>query len=106
MNRGPSSVDVVVAVHRMDRPVGRAVSSVLHDAPPDTRVIVVCHGLEAGAVAQAIPAECLPGVDLVEHHDGIPNRTNDSWYTELEPARIRPRNVEGGAGETVRQKLL
>lgn len=73
MNRAPSSVDVVVAVHRMDRPVGRTVASVLHDAPPDTRVIVVCHGLEADAVAQAIPAACLPRVDLIEHHDGIPS---------------------------------
>lgn len=73
MSRTPSSVDIVVAVHRMDRPIGRAVSSVLHDPPPDTRVIVVCHGLDSGEVARAIPAACLPFVDLIEHHDGIPS---------------------------------
>ena len=73
MSRTPTSVDMVVAVHRMDRPVGRAVSSVLHDPPEDTRVIVVCHGLDSGEVAQAIPESYLPFVDLVEHHDGIPS---------------------------------
>lgn len=73
MSRAASSVDLIVAVHRMDRPVGRAVSSILEDAPVDTRVIVVCHGLDAADVQQAIPQWCHPHVDLVEHHDGIPS---------------------------------
>lgn len=36
----------------------------------------------------------------IEHHDLFPNRTNVSWFTELEPGRIRARIFERGAGET------
>jgi diaminopimelate epimerase len=35
-----------------------------------------------------------------EHHHLFPNRTNVSWYTELEPGRIRARIFERGVGET------
>ena len=35
-----------------------------------------------------------------EHHHIFPNRTNVSWYTVLEPGRIRARIFERGVGET------
>ena len=35
-----------------------------------------------------------------EHHELFPNRTNVSWYTALEPGRIRARIFERGVGET------
>jgi diaminopimelate epimerase len=40
----------------------------------------------------------------IEGHEGFPNRTNVSWYAELEkgpPARIRARIFERGVGETL-----
>jgi diaminopimelate epimerase len=36
----------------------------------------------------------------IEHHELFPNRTNVSWYTVLEPHRIRARIFERGVGET------
>jgi diaminopimelate epimerase len=36
----------------------------------------------------------------IEHHELFPNRTNVSWYIELEPRRIRARIFERGVGET------
>lgn len=36
----------------------------------------------------------------IEHNPLFPNRTNVSWYTVLEPGRIRARIFERGAGET------
>jgi diaminopimelate epimerase len=35
-----------------------------------------------------------------EYHELFPNRTNVSWYTVLEPGRIRARIFERGVGET------
>jgi diaminopimelate epimerase len=35
-----------------------------------------------------------------ENHELFPNRTNVSWYTVLEPGRIRARIFERGVGET------
>jgi diaminopimelate epimerase len=37
----------------------------------------------------------------IEGHEGFPNRTNVSWYTETEPNRIRARIFERGVGETL-----
>jgi diaminopimelate epimerase len=48
----------------------------------------------------------LSGLDLqaigpdIEHHELFPNRTNVSWFTELEPGRVRARIFERGVGET------
>jgi diaminopimelate epimerase len=36
----------------------------------------------------------------IERHALFPNRTNVSWFTELEPGRIRARIFERGVGET------
>jgi diaminopimelate epimerase len=37
----------------------------------------------------------------IEGHERFPNRTNVSWYTEIEPNRIRARIFERGVGETL-----
>ena len=48
----------------------------------------------------------LMGLDLpsigphIEHSELFPNRTNVSWFAELEPGRIRARIFERGVGET------
>jgi diaminopimelate epimerase len=50
--------------------------------------------------------EALAALDLsaigpaIEHHALFPNRTNVSWFTELEPGRVRARIFERGVGET------
>ncbi len=55
----------------------------------------------------AIACEELEELDLplvgpaIEHHPLFPNRTNVSWYRELEPGVIRARIFERGAGETL-----
>jgi diaminopimelate epimerase len=36
----------------------------------------------------------------IEHNEFFPNRTNVSWFAELEPRRIRARIFERGVGET------
>jgi diaminopimelate epimerase len=36
----------------------------------------------------------------IERHELFPNRTNVSWFTVVEPGRIRARIFERGAGET------
>jgi diaminopimelate epimerase len=37
----------------------------------------------------------------IEAHELFPNRTNVSWYTEVEPGTIRARIFERGVGETL-----
>ena len=55
----------------------------------------------------AIACEELEALDLphlgpgIEHHPLFPNRTNVSWYRELEPGVIRARIFERGVGETL-----
>lgn len=69
--RASGSVDIVIATHRTDRPVERAIASVLQDGLPDARVVLVCHGLAADQVAPRVPSELLNRVRVLEHHDGI-----------------------------------
>jgi diaminopimelate epimerase len=85
--------------------------------PPDGRGTVQSAGREWSfrhvsignpqcAIGVASPAE-LAEIDLpatgpaIESSELFPNRTNVSWYTELEPARIRARIFERGVGETL-----
>ncbi len=85
--------------------------------PPDGRGTVASAGLDwefrhvsignpQCAIAVASAAE-LEGIDLgaagpaIEASELFPNRTNVSWYAELEPARIRARIFERGVGETL-----
>jgi diaminopimelate epimerase len=58
------------------------------------------------AIHVATPAELdaleLPAIGpAIEADAQFPNRTNVSWYTELEPGRIRARIFERGVGETL-----
>ena len=44
----------------------------------------------------------LPAIGgAIEAHELFPNRTNVSWYTEVEPGAIRARIFERGVGETL-----
>jgi diaminopimelate epimerase len=44
----------------------------------------------------------LPSVGpAIEHHELFPNRTNVSWFAELQPGVIRARIFERGVGETM-----
>ncbi len=50
----------------------------------------------------ALAALDLPAIGPeLERHEQFPNRTNVSWFTVLEPDRIRARIFERGAGETL-----
>jgi diaminopimelate epimerase len=54
------------------------------------------------ADASALAALDLPAIGpAIERHDLFPNRTNVSWFCELEPGRIRARIFERGVGETM-----
>jgi hypothetical protein len=64
-------VDVIVAVHQVERPVERAVRSVLRGAPEGARVTVVCHGLPSSAFEQRFADVTSSQVRLIEHVDGI-----------------------------------
>ncbi|MGE4427244.1 MAG: diaminopimelate epimerase [Solirubrobacteraceae bacterium] len=51
---------------------------------------------------EALEALDLPSIGpAIEHHALFPQRTNVSWFTELEPGRIRARIFERGVGETM-----
>jgi diaminopimelate epimerase len=89
---------------------GGAVRADAPSSPPRTwRFQHVSIGNPQCAIAVADTAE-LTALDLVavgpsiEGHTDFPNRTNVSWYTELDPgppARIRVRVFERGVGETL-----
>ncbi len=57
--------------------------------------------------AIAVPASELEELDLptigpeIERHELFPQRTNVSWFCELEPGAIRARIFERGVGETL-----
>jgi diaminopimelate epimerase len=54
------------------------------------------------ADAAELRALDLPAIGpAIEAHELFPNRTNISWYTEIEPNRIRARIFERGVGETL-----
>jgi diaminopimelate epimerase len=85
--------------------------------PPDGRGTVTSAGREWAfrhvsignpqcAIAVATPEE-LDAIDLpaagpaIEASELFPNRTNVSWYAQVEPAKIRARIFERGVGETL-----
>ena len=52
--------------------------------------------------AGAVDALDLPAIgDAIMAHELFPNRTNVSWFAELEPGVIRARIFERGVGETM-----
>lgn len=67
-------VDVIIPVHTDERPIARAVASVLHSTTADVRVNVVCHNVEVGRIARALGLWAGdPRVRLLEHRDEAPS---------------------------------
>lgn len=66
---GREVVDVIIACHTPDRPVGRAVASVLDGNGELARVTVVCHNIDAAEIAEALRPEHRDRVRLLEHSD-------------------------------------
>ena len=62
-------VEVIIACHTPERPVGRAVASVLDGNAEHACVAVVCHNIAAEEIARALRAEDRSRVRLLEHHD-------------------------------------
>ena len=71
-----TSAEIVVAVHRLDRPIARAVGSIL-DQGPDVGAILVGHGLGVAALEGVLDGGGLGGwrerVRVIRHDDGIPS---------------------------------
>jgi diaminopimelate epimerase len=96
--------------------MGRAstVSADFPGGPPDGRGELVAGGrawtfqhVSIGNPQCAIRAADLDALDLpaigppIVNHERFPNRTNVSWFAELEPGLIRARIFERGVGETL-----
>lgn len=71
-------LDVVIAVHTPDRPVERAVASLLEgglaaeaDAPRRLRISVVCHNTDVEPIRQRVAPEHRGLVRFLHHVDGI-----------------------------------
>lgn len=62
-------VDVVIACHTPERPIGRAVASILHGNEDVARPVVVCHNIDAAQIASAIAPADRDRVLLLEHRD-------------------------------------
>lgn len=76
---GETTVDIVIPVHRRERPILRAVKSVLAAQHEAVRALVVCHNIGADEIgAELVSAELgdlteHPRVRLLELRDGIPS---------------------------------
>lgn len=64
-------VSVVIAVHSAQRPIGRAVASVLDGNGDLSEISVVCHNIAAETIAAQLAPEHRDQVRYLEHHDGI-----------------------------------
>lgn len=78
LSGGTPEIDVVIAVHSAERPIDRAVRSVLDGTPevsrggPSLRVTVVCHDIDAIMIASRLgELTADPRMRLIEHRDGI-----------------------------------
>jgi hypothetical protein len=67
---GTPEVDVVIAVHTPDRPIARAVASVLDGNARHTRLTVVCHNVASSDIAAVLDPGHRDRVSWLEHHDG------------------------------------
>ncbi len=63
-------VDVVIAVHTPERPIARAVRSVLDPGGEGVRLTVVCHNIGAEQIRAAVDAPHRDRIRWLEHHDG------------------------------------
>ncbi|KRF33718.1 glycosyltransferase [Yonghaparkia sp. Soil809] len=69
---GPLVLDLVIAVHSVDRPIRRAVASVLGEViDARVRVTVVCHELPVDDIAGLLAGLPLATVRLLAHSDGV-----------------------------------
>lgn len=64
-------VEVVIACHTPERPVGRAVASVLDGNGAHASVTVVCHNVDPAAIREAVRPEHRDAVTFREHRDGF-----------------------------------
>ncbi|WP_197522677.1 glycosyltransferase family 2 protein, partial [Occultella aeris] len=62
-------VDVVIAVHNTERPIARAVRSVLEHNAEGARVTVVCHNISAEEIRPLLDARHRDQVRFLEHRD-------------------------------------
>lgn len=66
------SVDIVIPVHSPERPIARAVESVVREGLANVRAIVVCHNVERSVITAALGGLAKhDAVLLLEHSDGI-----------------------------------
>lgn len=102
---------------RVDMGQAALVSNDFPSGPPDGRAELLADGrtwrfqhVSIGNPQCAIcveSVEALQALDLkaigpaIESHELFPSRTNVSWYSEIEPGRIRARIFERGVGETL-----
>lgn len=87
---GQPSIDIVIPIHNPERPIARAVRSVL-SSPENVSAIVVCHGISSAIVeAKLGPMAGDARVRFIEYADGIPS-----------PAGPRNAGVEAAAAEFV-----
>ena len=63
-------VEVIIACHTPERPVGRAVASLLDGNCEHASVAVVCHNVAAEEIAQVLRPGDRSRVRLLEHRDG------------------------------------
>jgi glycosyltransferase involved in cell wall biosynthesis len=69
-----AAVDVVIPVHSTQRPVSKAVRSVLAETQSEVRVVVVCHNIAADAIGAVLGSwQHDSRVTLIEHRDGVPS---------------------------------
>ncbi len=69
-------LELVIAVHTLERPVERAVRSAFEsagDRANDVRVTVVCHGIDPGLIAGRLSSELRAHVRLLHVVDGVPS---------------------------------
>lgn len=65
-------VDVIIPIHTAERPIARAVASVLTATSADTRANVVCHNIDPALIRTALGDwNSHPGVRVLSVRDGI-----------------------------------
>jgi len=67
------TVDVVIPVHTAERPIRRAVTSVLDTSGSNVRALVVCHNVAIAEIARNLEGVDAERLRLIELHDGIPS---------------------------------
>lgn len=64
-------VDFVIACHSPERPIGRAVASVLDGNADDVNLIVVCHNVAVDVIKNVIDERYRSGITFLHLEDGI-----------------------------------